>query len=146
MKTLLDEYLDKCAEHFTDAFLNEYSIMGLGDAVELLTGESNDGYALSAFVVTSGGVDSIGSPYGAAAIFRDDVQEKLVWLFEGDFFILPSSVHEVIVMKYDPTRTAELTEIVRNVNKSEVAPDDFLSDELYVYSSEKKRIVHSSEV
>ena len=49
---------------------------------------------------------------------------------EGDFYILPSSIHELIIVPADaPVR--ELLAMVREVNSTQVPPEDFLSDNVY---------------
>lgn len=61
----------------------------------------------------------------------------------GDFFILPSSVHETIVIPFrmfgaEPEKVLEdeiqhLTQLVKTVNRKEVAPEEWLSDSVMVY-------------
>ena len=59
-----------------------------------------------------------------------------------DFFILPSSVHEVILL---PTKTkdamGELSAMVKEINAAEIAREDILSDHAYYYSGKKDRII-----
>lgn len=50
-----------------------------------------------------------------------------------DFFMIPSSRHEVILMPYTEERDAgELSQMVKDVNKT-LAPEDVLSDNLFIY-------------
>ena len=59
----------------------------------------------------------------------------------GSFFILPSSVHEVLLAGEDAPFTAdELRSVVRRVNASEVSDEEFLSDEVYRYDAGKGEI------
>ena len=54
---------------------------------------------------------------------------------ESDFYILPSSVHEVILIPAtDRTSISELSEMVQEVNGTEVARDEVLSQHAYYYS------------
>jgi hypothetical protein len=74
--------------------------------------------------------------FGAACVqfpeFLDQAADKL----GGDFFALPSSVHEMIFVPDDGSFSrAELERIVRNVNETEVAPPDYLSNNVYHYDS-----------
>ena len=51
-----------------------------------------------------------------------------------DFFILPSSVHEVLLVPAsEGLKKEDLTEMVREINKTEVSPNEVLSDIVYVY-------------
>lgn len=57
---------------------------------------------------------------------------KNLWQDIGDFFILPSSVHEVIVAAEDEGVNAkELAELVQCVNTEAVLPEDKLVDSVY---------------
>lgn len=67
--------------------------------------------------------------------FMDAAAEKV----GGDFFILPSSVHEIIIVpdKGD-SNYRDLEAMVREVNATEVRPQDRLSDHVYHYDSKDK--------
>lgn len=70
--------------------------------------------------------------FGAVFGFLPDRMKNLADRLELDkFYILPSSIHEVIVLYvYDP----ELKDIVMEVNRSSaVRSDEFLSDNVYCY-------------
>ena len=55
----------------------------------------------------------------------------------GDFFVLPSSVHEVLFIRDDGSFELEdLESMVRGVNATEVSEADFLSDSVYHYDSD----------
>ena len=55
----------------------------------------------------------------------------------GDFFVLPSSVHEVLFIRDDGSFEREdLESMVRGVNATEVSEADFLSDSVYHYDSD----------
>lgn len=57
---------------------------------------------------------------------------KNIWTNIGDFFILPSSIHEVIVIAdCEDIEVKELTELVQSVNAGSVAPEDKLTDSVY---------------
>ena len=55
----------------------------------------------------------------------------------GDFFVLPSSVHEVLFIRDDGSfERDQLESMVRGVNATEVSAADFLSDSVYHYDSD----------
>ena len=55
----------------------------------------------------------------------------------NEFFVLPSSVHEcLIVTATADMEVSSLVSMVRDVNQSQVAPDERLSDSVYVYTEE----------
>ena len=64
--------------------------------------------------------------------FLQEAAEKL----GGDYYILPSSVHEVLFLPQkggEDYRELEMT--VREINDTQVAPQDRLSDKVYHYDS-----------
>lgn len=65
---------------------------------------------------------------GAVMILNKNVQDKLKEEL-GDYYVLPSSRHEVIIVPKENYK--ELREIVRAVNRESVAEEDFLSNEVY---------------
>lgn len=69
--------------------------------------------------------------YGAiGAIIKRDVLEEH---FPNGYYILPSSVHEVLLLPKDncSVDADELTDMVRAVNANEVRPEDVLADHAY---------------
>ncbi len=59
----------------------------------------------------------------------------------GGLFILPSSIHETIILKDDGVcDPSDLSEIVKAVNQTEVSDGDYLSDSVYYYDSGKDRV------
>lgn len=79
--------------------------------------------------------------YGAAALLYPGVMEKISGMFPQGFYILPSSTHEVLLMpKSGRTDAAELGSMVREVNREAVSREEFLSDRVYEYDREQKKI------
>ncbi len=64
--------------------------------------------------------------------FLDMACEKL----GGDLYILPSSVHEVLILQDTKDfNTAEFNEMIATINAAEVKPEERLSDHAYHYDS-----------
>ena len=60
-----------------------------------------------------------------------DLSEKM----GCDLYVLPSSIHEIIVVPaVSQCNEDELRDMVRDVNRSSVSNEDFLSDTLYRYN------------
>jgi hypothetical protein len=73
--------------------------------------------------------------------FLDEAAEKL----GGSFFILPSSIHELLFLQDNGTMDRhELTAMVRSINAAEVSPEDQLSDNVYHYDG-KDRVFELAE-
>lgn len=72
---------------------------------------------------------------GAVCILYKNLLKQISDKLSSDFYILPSSVHEVILI---PTSNKgsilELSEMVKEVNATEVAEDELLSEHAYYYS------------
>lgn len=60
----------------------------------------------------------------------------------GDFYILPSSVCEVLVLSkyYVGVNVKKLIDIVRTINQETVLPEDRLSDNIYEYDGELRMV------
>ena len=76
---------------------------------------------------------------GAAVVdypgFMDDIADKV----GGDFFVLPSSIHELLIIKDDGTQNfRDLETMVREVNASVVDSSDRLSDNVYHFDNDNK--------
>ena len=74
--------------------------------------------------------------------FMDQASETL----GGSFFVIPSSVHELLFLRDDDGRSVkELDDMVQAVNVQEVQPSDRLSDVSYHYDAETKTLERSAE-
>ena len=79
--------------------------------------------------------------YGASMITQPEVLNKLEQLFPEGFYVLPSSVHEVLIVPDNGEMEPKmLGEMVREVNKNEVERQEILSDRVYSYDKEKHQI------
>lgn len=75
--------------------------------------------------------------HGAALILQDDLLEKIGSIIRSDYYILPSSQHEVILLPANHTmQLSEMTSMVREINETQVEPEDRLSDKIQYYSRE----------
>lgn len=83
--------------------------------------------------------------FGAAYLIDSDIMDKIEEKV-GSYFVLPSSVHEVLIVpKSASTELEALQNMVREVNANEVGPDDFLSDNVYEYDSVNKILKIATE-
>lgn len=80
--------------------------------------------------------------HGAACILYPGVLDKMARRIGSDFFILPSSLHEVILLPDKGNEDSEVLKgIIREVNSTQVAPEEVLSDTLYRYDRAEKRVL-----
>ena len=76
---------------------------------------------------------------GAGVIAYPGLLEATAEKLGGDFFILPSSVHEVLFLPHKGNEDFKnLENMVREINNTQVAPQDRLSDQVYHYDSKEK--------
>ena len=74
---------------------------------------------------------------GATALFYPEIQKEIADKLHGEYFVLPSSIHEVLIVP----DTGEwdyhvLKEMVRDVNGTHVAPDEILTGQVYAYDKD----------
>mgnify|MGYP007082451466 FL=1 len=78
---------------------------------------------------------------GAACILYENVLYDFAQKLGADLYILPSSVHEVILLpKLSMFEEDELVNMVKEVNTEGVAADEVLSDHVYEYNRTERLI------
>lgn len=78
---------------------------------------------------------------GAAAILDDKMMDQIREKVGDEFFILPSSTHEVLIVPAEAGIELEALEsMVQEVNATQVAPQDRLSDHVYQYDAETRAV------
>ena len=81
---------------------------------------------------------------GAAVILYKNVLQDFSKACKGDFYLLPSSIHEVILIPANTCSSLEeMTEMVQEVNETQVEAEELLADHAYYYSSEQQRLILS---
>lgn len=121
-------------EHITDA-LKE--LMGEDVFQELMDGKEGP----DVYVVTNSQKNR-----GATNLFLPGVMEKIAEQLEDSYFVLPSSIHETLIIPlYDINGgTAsmedmeELRDSVQQMNEMQVPPQEQLSDNVYFYNADSK--------
>lgn len=76
---------------------------------------------------------------GAALIFQDQI-DNVATALGGDIYLLPSSVHELICVSAESARQEHLLEMVKDINKTEVKPEEVLSNSIYKYETATKKL------
>ena len=76
---------------------------------------------------------------GAAVAGYPDFCEKAAETMGGSFYMLPSSVHEFILIKDDgKAKAKDLNKMIRNVNETVLEPRDILAAQCYHYDAKAK--------
>lgn len=84
---------------------------------------------------------------GAATMLYDGALQEVAERIDSDFYVLPSSIHEVILYPADDSMTPEeLAEMVRSINEEQVDMQERLSNQVYKYSREKGQVEFATKV
>lgn len=76
--------------------------------------------------------------YGAVQILNTGIMEEAAGILGDNFIILPSSIHEVILVPDACARELSyLKQMVKEINETELAPEEILSGHVYRYSRKK---------
>ena len=70
---------------------------------------------------------------GASILMYETYLEDLAAQIEDDLCIAPSSIHEVLIFPLSLVQPSNIIEIVRDVNRTVVLPQEKLSDSVYIY-------------
>jgi len=74
--------------------------------------------------------------HGAAVMLYPNLLKTVSEMLNGSFFVLPSSVHEVIVLPDDMGYSPDmLRDLVETVNTNEVSPAEVLSNSVYRFEA-----------
>lgn len=113
-------------------YFQKKKMAGMNSVIEYLTGKK----------VGNDILDGICSMYvltvennlnGAGAVLYKDLLKDFADRMESDFYILPSSVHEMILLPLFTDDMESLSKMVKEVNATQLKPEDVLSDHAYVY-------------
>lgn len=80
--------------------------------------------------------------FGAACILYQGVLEDIANQLNENFYVLPSSIHEVIIVpeSKSPSR-AELEEMILEINETQLSVEEILSNRPYFYSCKENRLI-----
>ncbi len=79
--------------------------------------------------------------FGAVVMLYEEVMKSCAKQLDADLYILPSSVHEVILLADEGQIDKDkLEKMVREVNTTQIEPEEFLSDFVYYFSRKTGKI------
>ena len=82
---------------------------------------------------------------GAASMLYENELHELAESLESDLYILPSSVHEVIAVSSDMGSPEMLAQMVVEVNMQEVSLDERLSNQVYHYDKDLRKLTLATD-
>lgn len=76
---------------------------------------------------------------GAGILMYDNFLQDVADKMGEDFYVLPASVHELILLRKSDARMSEweLKNMVKTINREELEPKDRLTDNVYYYDRKK---------
>ena len=84
---------------------------------------------------------------GAAEILNQKAMDEIAEKLGGDFVVLPSSVHETIILPLrDDMDHATMESMVQEINSGVVSAEDKLSDHVFQYDSESHELVRMDKM
>ena len=92
---------------------------------------------LGAFILSSRDI-----VFGASVIACKKVRDSLAKRFGENLYVLPSSIHELIIIpgKEEDEVAKTLSDMVRCVNRTVLKEEDFLSDHVFLFDFENDRL------
>lgn len=105
----------------------------LGSMISLLfsEGEALENFKFSGDPMNAATLDC--KMYGAGLLYCEEFLKEMEKKI-GTYYILPSSIHELIFVPADIMLKSDLTDIVREINASEVSEDDYLANDVFEMS------------
>ena len=83
---------------------------------------------------------------GATVMLYPNLLREIGEATGSNFFILPSSIHELILVKDNGEMSAEeLQRMVMEINRTQLDPEEVLSDEVYCYDYKQQKLVMATE-
>lgn len=83
---------------------------------------------------------------GAVSMLYEEELHNLAEKTGMDLYILPSSVHEVILIPAEGENPMELAQMVTDINRNEVAVGDRLSNQVYHYDRHLRQVSLATDV
>lgn len=83
---------------------------------------------------------------GATVMLYPNLLQEIGEATGSNFFILPSSIHELILVKdIGKLDAEELQRMVMEVNRTQIDPEEVLSDEVYCYDYKQQKLTMATE-
>lgn len=101
----------------------------------------NDRYSSEMYVFTNGQ-----GMFGANAMLFEDKLYDFSQKFGGDFYIIPSSIHDLIAVSSKTFTPEMLADMVYEVNREQVDIGERLSNEVYFYDSKEREVKLATDV
>lgn len=80
--------------------------------------------------------------FGASSIMYNGIMQEIYNKIGGDFIIIPSSIHEVIIIKdTDPSENSYISGMIGEINENIVNDSEVLSNNFYKYNGAENTVI-----
>lgn len=79
--------------------------------------------------------------YSTGSIFQKQIMENIAEKMNGNFFLLPSSIHEWVILNEAGRRDLNLSEIVAEINELGVSSEEVLGTQVLYYNAENQHFL-----
>lgn len=117
----------------------DYDLKTMGETIAEMTGMPAEFFPCSGIWVLTNG----NKMYGAACILSPKVMEIVRGEVGTNFYIVPSSVHEVLITFIEDMDSSDMNGIINDVNTEVVADEEILSDHVYRYDYDRHILINS---
>lgn len=136
----IDELYQKAYQNLVEK--NSIRFYSMLDTIERVTDEVEDDvkkFMEGSFIyILSNDCNCNGA---VAILFKEKLQEFAEKIGGRNFYIVPSSTHELLLLPESVGELEELVQIVKEVNDSVVSWEDILSYHVYKYDCDKGRVL-----
>lgn len=82
--------------------------------------------------------------HGAVQVLDPEVMDEVAKLIGNEFYVIPSSIHEVLIMPLNTDYDyIDLEEMVKEVNATELKEDEVLSDKVYIVDADNHKFLRA---
>lgn len=119
-----------------NTFRTPYKLVNMKQMLGDMVGDCSFGLPPEMYVLTNEE-----NSFGATQICNPATMQEIADRLDSNLLVIPSSVHEVLIVPVKPDEekemTSQLTSIIREVNETQVSPEETLSDHPYIFTKDK---------
>lgn len=78
---------------------------------------------------------------GAASILEPEIMDALAKNFGNTYYVIPSSIHEVLVVSENMAKDKNMQKMIAEVNGSQLWPDEILGDKPYIVDAVEHKLI-----
>lgn len=84
---------------------------------------------------------------GASVLYYPDITSRISEIVKGDYFVLPSSIHEVLILPdHGQMNAKDLLMMVKEVNEAEVLPEEQLGNKVLHFRADLQKLQVAAEL